>query len=91
MPIQYLLVAEFTKNTTATVTIDKEEPVTRSFAAGAVKTWQAAKSITLETEPDAVGKLTLNDISIPVPEPVANRITISIPEYLLDADVNSQN
>lgn len=90
-PIQYLLVAEFANSSTATVTIDKNEPVTRRFAAGSSANWQATKSITLETEPGSVGTLTLNDIRIPVPEPVANRITISIPEYLLDADVNNQN
>lgn len=90
-PTQYLLVAEFTQNTTATVTIDKDEPVTQRFTAGSVTRWQAAKSITLKTEPGSLGTLTLNDISIPVPEPVDDHITISIPEYLLDADVNNQN
>ena len=90
-PIQYLLVAEFSRNATATVTIDKNEPVTRRFSAGSVKTWKASKSITLETERGTVAKLTLNDISIPVPESVADRITISIPEYLLDANGPNQN
>jgi hypothetical protein len=89
--MHYQLVAEFTKKSTATITIDKDEPVTRTFAEGSVQTWQATTSITLETEPDSLGNLTLNGISIPVPEPVANQVTISIPEYLLDADVNSQN
>ena len=89
--IQYLLAAEFTEAANITVTIDDSEPVLLHIEQGATKNWRAQKTMLLQMAEGTKAIFRLNDISIPIPEPVDGKITIQIPEYLLDSNVHYTN
>jgi cytoskeletal protein RodZ len=81
---RYLLVAEFQDETTVAITVDDESTETISLSRGTIRTWQARESIGLELPANAAVRLFLNGIALPLPQATEGKISLTIPEYLLD-------
>ncbi|MBE0584693.1 MAG: hypothetical protein IH612_13165 [Desulfofustis sp.] len=81
---RYLLVAEFQDDATIAITIDDESIETVTLSRGTIRTWQARESIGLELPADAAVRLFLNGITLPLPPATEGKISLAIPEYLLD-------
>ena len=82
--VTYQLVAEFPDAATITLIIDDEAAREMMLPAGTVTTWQAQENITLELPSNTTARLYLNGAPLPLPPSTGERITISVPEYLLD-------
>ncbi|KAB2888188.1 MAG: hypothetical protein F9K32_17450 [Desulfobulbaceae bacterium] len=84
-PNAYVLKASFKEPTKLTVKVDDNPPEQLSFEAGAVRSWNAAKSIVITLPAGTGTSLTLNDLPLALPKkPAGEEMTISIPEYLLE-------
>ncbi len=90
-PISYRLGGSFKKTVVLKLTIDEQAPEELTIPAGTTRLWEAAERIVLELKSISGVNLTLNELPIQIPEPVAGTYIISIPEYFLDQDVNHTN
>lgn len=84
-PNTYILKASFKEPTKLTVKVDDNPPEHLNFEAGAVRSWNAGKSIVITLPAGTSTALTLNDLPLALPKkPAGEEMTISIPEYLLE-------
>jgi hypothetical protein len=84
-PNAYVLRASFTEPTKLTVKVDDNPPEHLTLEAGAVRSWNAGKSIVITLPAGTGTSLTLNDLPLALPKkPAGEEMTISIPEYLLE-------
>lgn len=84
-PNAYILKASFKEATKLTVKVDDNPPEHLTLEAGAVRSWNAGKSIVITLPAGTGTSLTLNDLPLALPKkPAGEEMTISIPEYLLE-------
>jgi cytoskeletal protein RodZ len=81
---RFQLVAEFQESTDISIGLDEAEPETLSLPGGSIETWEAEERIVMELPGNAVVRLYLNGIVVPLPPAVDDKIVVSIPDYFLD-------
>jgi cytoskeletal protein RodZ len=81
---RFQLVAEFQESADISIGLDEAEPETLSLPGGSIETWEAEERIVMELPGNAVVRLYLNGIVVPLPPAVDDKIVVSIPDYFLD-------
>jgi cytoskeletal protein RodZ len=74
-----LLTANFAGDTTVTISIDDNFPEKMHIAAGSTHSWHADQTMTLILPRTAAVSLLYNGSPLPLPEPVGDFITITLP------------
>ncbi len=80
---RYHLNMAFSRDATVSLTIDDQPPRTLNFREGEQASWRAVEKLVVSLPADGRARVVLNGISIELPPPENDLITLAIPESLL--------